>query len=238
VNFITSHDGFTLYDLLAYTERRNWANGHHNTDGPGEEHNWNCGWEGDAGVPADVLALRVRQAKNFSCLLLLANGTPMLRAGDEFLQTQGGNSNPYNQDNETSWLDWTRRDTHRDVHRFFRRLIAFRRAHPSLARSRFWREDVRWYGVGPAVDLSHHSHSLAFCLHGVSQGDTDLYVMINAYWEDLTFAIQEGPPGAWRRAIDTSLESPEDACETGAEVPVASQSYLVKARSIVVLVRA
>ena len=238
VNFLTSHDGFTLHDLLSYTERRNWANGHQNTDGPGEEYNWNCGWEGDAGVPAGVTALRERQAKNFCCLLFLSNGTPMLRAGDEFLQTQGGNSNAYNQDNETSWLDWTRRDTHRDVHRFFRRLIAFRKAHPSLARRRFWREDVRWYGDGAAVDMSADSHSLAFCLHGASQADMDLYVMINASAQDQPFTLQEGRPEDWRRAIDTSCASPEDACEPGAEAPVTSLRYEVKARSIVVLVRA
>jgi len=161
----------------------------------------------------------------------------MLRAGDEFMQTQQGNSNPYNQDNNTTWLDWDRLQKNRDIFRFFQHMIAFRKAHPSLCRSRFWREDIRWYGVGPAVDLSYHSHSVAFCLQGASQQDDDFYVMINAYWEDLAFTIQDGPANQWRRVIDTSLDSPQDFCERGTELPVTTQRYLVNARSIVVLLR-
>jgi isoamylase len=237
VNYLTSHDGFTLYDLVSYHEKRNWANGHGNSDGPAENYSWNCGWEGDADVPADAVALRKRQVKNFCCLLLLSNGTPMLRAGDEFLQTQDGNNNPYNQDNETSWLDWDRTRAHADIVRFFRMMIAFRRAHPSLSRSRFWREDVRWYGVGPVPDLAYHSRSLAVCLHGASQGDTDLYIMINAYWEPLTFVIQEEHRDQWRRVVDTSRDSPHDILEPGDEQSVEASTYAVAARSIVVLMR-
>jgi hypothetical protein len=88
-------------DLVSYNQKRNRANGHNNTDGPSENHSWNCGWEGDDKVPRDILKLRKQQIKNFCCLLFLSNGTPMFRAGDEFMQTQGGNNNPYNQDNET-----------------------------------------------------------------------------------------------------------------------------------------
>ncbi len=237
VNYVTSHDGFTLYDLVSYNHKRNWANGHDNEDGPVENYSWNCGWEGVDHVPPQVLRLRKRQAKNFCALLLLANGTPMVRAGDEFLQTQGGNSNPYNQDNETTWLDWGRLQLHADIHRFFRLMIAFRKAHPSLSRSRFWREDVRWYGVGAAVDLSYHSHSLAFCLRGASQRDCDLYVMINASGQDQTFTLQEGEAGQWRRVIDTRRETPDDFREAGQEVPLNSGAYVVASRSVVVLVR-
>ena len=237
VNYVASHDGFTLYDLVSYNHKRNWANGHNNEDGPVENYSWNCGWEGDDHVPPQVLLLRKRQVKNFCALLLLANGTPMFRAGDEFLQTQAGNSNPYNQDNETTWLDWGRLQTHADIHRFFRLMIAFRKSHPSLSRSRFWREDVRWYGVGPAVDLSYHSHSLAFCLHGASQRDRDLYVMINASGQDQTFTVQERGAGQWHRVIDTSRESPDDFHEPGQEVPLNSGAYVVAPRSVVVLIR-
>ena len=187
VNYVTCHDGFTLYDLVAYDKKRNWANGHQNTDGPSDDYSWNCGWEGDLDVPPDVMTLRKRQVKNFCALLFLSNGTPMFRAGDEFLQTQHGNSNPYNQDNETAWLDWSRLAQYPDVHRFFKLAIAFRKAHPSLGRSRFWRDDVQWHGVGPSTDLSYQSHSLAFHLKGRSQGDRDMYVMINSYWESLDF---------------------------------------------------
>ena len=235
VNYIASHDGFTLYDLVAYDHKRNWVNGHNNTDGQAEEFSWNCGWEGEENVPAKVLALRTRQMKNFCCLLLLSNGTPMFRAGDEFLRTQGGNSNPYNQDNETTWLDWDRLETHRGVFRFFKQMIAFRKAHPSLCRSRFWREDIRWYGhTGPA-DLSFDSRQLAFCLHGASQGDADLYVMFNMAPEDVAFEIQEGPVRRWARVIDTARKMPDDIREPGSERRLRSLSYVVQQRSIVVL---
>ncbi|MGA8224292.1 MAG: isoamylase, partial [Candidatus Acidiferrales bacterium] len=180
VNFINSHDGFTLYDLVSYNQKNNWKNGHDNLDGMDENHSWNCGHEGDEGAPAEVLALRRKQVKNFCCLLLLSNGVPMFRAGDEFLNTQFGNNNAYNQDNEINWLDWSQLQTNQDIFRFFKNTIAFRKSHPSLCRSRFWREDVSWYGTRPTVDLSPDSRSLAFCLHGASQADDDIYVMINA----------------------------------------------------------
>lgn len=237
INFVTCHDGFCLYDLVAYDHKHNWANGHQNRDGSDANHSWNCGWEGDQGVPADVTALRTQQIKNFCCLLFLSNGTPMFCAGDEFMNTQGGNNNPYNQDNETTWLNWDLLHRNQDVFRFCKRMIAFRKAHPSLGRSRFWREDVHWYGVGADVDLSHDSHSLAFFLSGASQQDDDLYVMINAYWEDLLFTIQEGRATEWRRVIDTSLRSPDDFSEPGQEQAVRSLQYQVKARSVMVLLR-
>jgi glycogen operon protein len=235
VNYVTCHDGFTLYDTVAYNQKRNWLNGHGNTDGTSDNLSWNCGCEGDENVPAAVMALRKRQAKNFFCLLLLANGVPMFAAGDEFLHSQRGNNNPYNQDNETTWLDWSRKDLHSDHHRFVKRMIAFRKAHRSLGRARFWRDDVRWYGVGPCVDLSFDSHSVAFCLHGSSQDDCDLYVMINAYHEPLEFQIQESPAGGWKRAIDTGLESPLDIADPGEELAVASLRYRVQPCSVVVL---
>ena len=237
VNYVTCHDGFTLWDLVSYQHRRNWANGEGNRDGPAENWSWNCGWEGDEHAPPDVLALRRRQARNLLALLLLANGTPMLRAGDEFLHTQGGNSNPYNQDDETSWLDWGRLESDADFFRFARLAIGFRKAHPSIARSRFWRDDVRWYGVDGEPDLSHDSRAVAYCLRGASQDDDDLYVMINAWQEPLAFAIQDGEPSGWRRAIDTARASPEDIRAPGDEATVASGAYVVGARAVVVLVR-
>jgi len=237
INFVTCHDGFCLYDLVAYNDKHNWANGHLNQDGNDANRSWNCGWEGDVGLPDEVKSLRKQQIKNFCCLLFLSNGTPMFCAGDEFMNTQGGNNNPYNQDNETTWLNWELLQRNQDIFRFFQRMIAFRKSHPSLGRSRFWREDVHWYGVGTEADLSDHSHSLAFFLSGASQQDDDLYVMINAYWEDLSFTVQEGAVQDWRRVIDTSLPSPEDFCEPGQEQILRSLRRQVKARSIVVLLR-
>jgi glycogen operon protein len=236
INYVTCHDGFTLYDLVSYDCRHNEANGHGNTDGMAENLSWNCGWEGDDSVPADVSALRRRQAKNFCCLLLLANGFPMISAGDELLQTQGGNNNPYNQNNGTTWLDWSRVSTQADHFRFVRLMIAFRKAHPTLCRSRFWRDDVRWYGVGPSVDMGDDSHSLAYFLRRASQGDRDLYVMINAYHEPLTFTVQEDPTGGWERVIDTALPSPDDIVHPASVPLMSSLEYRVEARSVVVLV--
>ena len=235
VNYINSHDGFTLYDLVSYNQKHNWKNGHNNQDGMDQNYSWNCGHEGDESVPAQVLTLRQKQVKNFCCLLLLSNGIPMFRAGDEFLNTQFGNNNPYNQDNEIGWLDWSQLQGNQDIFRFFKRMIAFRKSHPSLCRSRFWREDVSWYGAGPTVDFSPDSRSLAFCLHGASQADDDIYVMINAFWQELQFQIQEGAPQDWLRIVDTSLQSPDDFADPG--LPLQQSIYQVAPRSIVVLVR-
>jgi isoamylase len=235
VNYVTSHDGFTLYDLVSYNYKRNWVNGHNNQDGMNDNYSWNCGYEGLEEVPPAVLALRRKQVKNFCCLLFLSNGTPMFRAGDEFLNTQLGNNNPYNQDNEIGWLDWSQLPANEDIFRFFKSMIAFRKAHPALSRSRFWREDISWYGTGPTVDLSQDSRSLAFCLHGASEDDDDIYVMINAYWEELAFDLQEESAQEWKRIVDTSLSSPDDFSEHG--LPLQSARYLVAPRSIVVLLR-
>ena len=237
VNYITSHDGFCLYDLVAYNDKHNLANGQNNTDGTDNNLSWNCGWEGDQNVPPEVVQLRKRQIKNFFTILMVSNGTPMFCAGDEFVNTQGGNNNPWNQDNETTWLDWDLLKQNRDMFRFFKGMIAFRKAHPSLARSRFWRDDISWYGINGQVDLGYLSHSLAFCLHGGSQQDRDIYVMINAYWEDLNFQIQEGEVNGWMRVADTSMPSPLDLLESGKEEALGSLNYKVKARSVVVLVK-
>jgi glycogen operon protein len=237
INFVTAHDGLCLYDLVSYNQKHNEANGQDNCDGAMNNRSWNCGWEGDDGAPAEVLALRRRQIKNFFALLMLANGTPMFSAGDEFLHTQHGNNNPYNQDNETTWLDWSQLDRNRDVFRFFRLMIAFRKSHRSIGRSRYWRQDVHWYGADGMVDFAPQSHSLAYCLVGERFGEGDLYVMINAYWEPVRFHIQEGNAGDWKRVVDTSRGSPQDIAEPGGEWPVESLDYEVAPRSVVLLER-
>jgi isoamylase len=237
VNYVTCHDGFCLADLVAYNQKHNEANGEGNRDGTDHNLSWNCGWEGYEGAPPDVMDLRRRQVKNFCALLFLSNGTPMFHAGDEFMHTQHGNNNAYRQDDDTTWLDWGLRETNADVVRFFSRMIAFRKAHPSVSRSRFWRGDVRWYGTAGAPDLSFDSHSLAWYLDGASQQDDDIYVMVNAYWEPLTFVVQEGRPGQWRLVVDTHRASPDDVCDPGCERPLATMSCIVAPRSIVVLVR-
>jgi glycogen operon protein len=133
--------------------------------------------------------------------------------------------------------DWDLLTTNQDVFRFFTQMIAFRKAHPSLGRSRFWREDVRWYGVAGAPDLSVDSHSFAWYLDGASQQDVDVYVMVNAFWQALTFVVQEGQPEHWRCVVDTGRASPDDVCELGSEPLLHDLRYAVGPRSVVVLVR-
>jgi len=234
VNHVTCHDGFTLYDLVSYERKRNQANGHGNKDGADENWSANNGWEGDDGVPFQVMAARERQAKNLIALLLLSNGTPMLRAGDEFLQTQGGNNNPYNQDNETSWLDWARRRRFPGFWRFTQQMIALRKRHPSIGRSRFWRGDVRWFGPRGVVDFAQPA--VAWYLDGSSQADLGLYVMVNAGAEPVSFVI-DGVPSRWHLAVDTSLAAPDDI-ELARLRVLEHPSYAVAGRSVVVLVEA
>lgn len=128
-----------------------------------------------------------------------------------------------------------RLDQNREVFRFFQRMIAFRKARRAIARSRFWRQDVHWYGVAGPVDFSYQSRSLAFFLCGAHFEEGDLYVMINVDWEPLHFHVQEGEAHEWRRVVDTSRPSPEDIAEPGRETPLSSLDYEVASRSIVVL---
>ena len=235
VNFVTAHDGFCLHDLLAYDQRHNEANGHGNSDGASNNRSWNCGWEGETGAPTEVVALRRRQAKNFCALLMLANGVPMFPAGDEFLNTQGGNNNPYNQDNETTWLDWSRLETHREVFRFFQRMIAFRKSHPSIARPTFWRADVEWSGPDGAPDLGPESRHLAYRLRGGSAGVSDLYVMINGHWEDREFLLPPSGASPWRVAVDTAEPSPGDLPDPDDRPTPAPDPCTVRGRSVMVL---
>ncbi len=136
INFITCHDGFTLWDLVSYNHKYNVANGENNRDGTDQNLSWNCGIEGETSDPK-VLALRHRQARNFMVILFLSQGVPMFLAGDEFLHTQG-NNNAWCQNNEISWLDWRLAETNHAMVRFVRELIAFRQRHPCLSRSRFF----------------------------------------------------------------------------------------------------
>jgi isoamylase len=226
VNFVDCHDGLCLYDLVAY-----------NND---DQHSWNCISPGNNETSPSVAALRKQQVKNFCTLLMLANGTPMFCAGDEFMNTQRGNDNPYNIDDPTVWLNWDRLTANQDIFSFFKGMIAFRKSHPSIGRSAFWNQlnsDVQWYGVGASTDQSDSSHSLAYSLKGASLGDADLYVMINAYWEPLSFAVQEGQASDWRVAVDTSRQSPGDIFAPGTEPAITSLIYNVQPRSIVVLLR-
>jgi len=242
INFVTAHDGFTLNDLVSYNEKHNEANGEGNRDGIAENLSWNCGVEGLSRDPA-VERLRVRQIKNFFTILMLSRGVPMMLAGDEVRRTQGGNNNPYNQDNATSWMDWSLLDANKEVLRFFQRMTAFRKAHSTLSRPAFYggttpggRADITWHGteLGRPGFTDPESRVLACTIAGTAE-IPDLHVMMNMFWETLAFETPQSPPRIWYRAIDTSLPSPEDFLNQGVRTKVTETSYSVGARSIVVL---
>ena len=221
VNFATCHDGFTLYDLVAYDHKHNEANGWGGADGANENRSWNCGWEGDDGVPGEVLALRRRQLRNAWCLLAMSHGVPMAGMGDEFGRTQRGNNNAYNQDNETSWVDWERATEFADLERFVGALLALRARHPVLAQPAFWGDAVHF------TEPEAEGRALTWQVG-------DLYVLANAWWEPVDIVLEE--PGPWHRVVDTSLAPPDDIVDPSF-APPGGTSYLVMARSTVVLER-
>jgi isoamylase len=248
INFVTCHDGFTLWDLVSYNRKHNEANGENNRDGLGENCSWNSGVEGPT-ADADVNALRRRRAKNLTATLLLSQGVPMLLAGDEFLRTQGGNNNAYCQDNEVSWVNWEMAEQNAEFQRFVRELIWLRHRHPALRRTNFFRgpgpnagvgPDVIWHGIEPGQpDFSPTSRTLALALDGRRSGgapDRDFYVACNAWREALPFRAPLSPSGRrWRRLIDTALPSPNDLVpeDAGPEVPPGAV-YPVAPHSLVV----
>ena len=244
INFVTCHDGFTLNDLVSYNEKHNEANGEDNQDGLNENQSWNCGVEG----PTTNLAieqLRLQQIKNFFATTLLAYGTPMLLMGDEIRRTQHGNNNAYCQDNELSWFDWDAVQNHMGLIRFVKVLIAIRlnrdvsHEDPDLPLDEFLNQRLEWHGVHlNQPDWGDASHSIA-CTVWTYTGTFFLHLIFNAYHEDLTFAlpsVEELGGKHWYRLIDTSLPSPQDISRYEDAEIVQGNSYLVKARSIVVVI--
>ena len=232
VNYVTCHDGFTLADLVAYDRKHNEANGDGNRDGFDANHSWNCGVEGPTDDPA-VLALRRRQVRNLLTLLFVAQGVPMLLAGDEMGRSQRGNNNAWCQDNEIGWIDWSLAAEHADLLRFVRGLIAFRRAHPALRRTTFLdgvprgprnRPDVAWHG--PRLghpDWGPRARWLAMHLAGehAPEPDCDLYLAANASGSPHPFELPSPPEGErWVRVVATWEPSPGDLLAPGEEAPV------------------
>jgi glycogen operon protein len=242
VNFVTCHDGFTLNDLVSYNQKHNEANGEDNRDGANDNRSWNCGVEGPTDDPV-VERLRNRQVKNFLTVTLMSLGVPMILMGDEVRHTQGGNNNAYCQDNEISWFDWSLVRKHADVHRFVRLLLERRLLrdveHESKRvslNSMIQTANKSWHGVKPhQPDWSDSSHSVAFGAEVRREGFL-FHFILNAYWEPLEFEL----PGtereaAWRRWIDTALDSPQDIVPWQAAPTVTGNKYRVGARSVVML---
>ncbi|HYP81990.1 glycogen debranching protein GlgX [Variovorax sp.] len=247
INFITAHDGFTLADLVSYNDKHNEANGEENRDGNSNNLSWNCGAEGPTDDP-QVNALREQQKRNFLATLLLSQGVPMLLAGDELGNTQGGNNNVYCQDNETSWIDWALDDKAKALHDFVARLIGLRRRHPSFRRRSFFRgkleddsqaKDVLWLRPdGPEMIPADWEGEHVRCLgmlfsgsglidvgqRGEHQSDDDFLLLLNAYHEAVPFTLPPRPDG-WVRLVDTAQDGPEAPAPKGA--------YPVQGRSLV-----
>ena len=242
VNFITCHDGFTLWDLVSYNQKHNAANGESDRDGSNSNDSWNCGVEGPTDDP-EILGLRRRQARNLLATLFLSQGVPMMLAGDEFLRTQSGNNNAWCQDNEISWLDWHLTARNSDFLRFARELIALRKRHAILRRRDFFRPgEVFWHGVEPfQPNFSAHIKTVALTLDGSKTGrepDRDFFMAFNAWRDAVKFTIPPSPRGKrWRRVIDTALASPLDivGLDEGPVVAVGAE-YAVSAHSLIVLI--
>ncbi|MHB1215991.1 MAG: glycogen debranching protein GlgX [Thiobacillus sp.] len=237
INFVTCHDGFTLNDLVSYRDKHNEANGENNHDGTDANYSENYGAEGET-TDAAIEAVRTCQIKNFLLTLFVSRGVPMLLGGDEFRRTQGGNNNAWCQDNETSWLDWQGLERHREISRFSRGIIAFRRAHPVLSAEHFYTDaEIHWFGPqGELPDWEDpKARQLACLIHEDEQHA--LFLMFNADAAALDFSVPPAPPGTrWHLAIDTSHEAPHDLFAAG-EAPLLeqSQTYRLNARSSVVL---
>jgi glycogen operon protein len=237
INFITCHDGFTLNDLVSYNDKHNEANGENGQDGINANYSANYGAEGgtkDAGIES----VRKRQIKNFLLTLLVSRGVPMLSGGDEFRRTQGGNNNAYCQDNETSWIDWTQLETHREIYRFAQGMMAFRRAHPVLSKEQFYTDaEIQWFGPSGGLPnwTGPKEKHFACLIH--EEESRALYLMFNAGADAVDFHLPSATHETqWHQAVDTSGQTPRDWFAAGKE-PLLTypQTYLLNPRSSAIL---
>ncbi len=243
ISFVTSHDGFTLNDLVSYNEKHNEANREQNRDGLNENFSWNCGVEGPTDHPT-VNRLRMRQIKNFLTVTLLAAGTPMLLMGDEVCRTQHGNNNGYCLDADGGWLDWGALSSCGEIYRFACELIGARTGRSAREKSllgsapgSLMPRRMEWHGVRLGEpDWSEQSHSLAVRIEP-DRTDLELYLILNAYWEALVFAVppRVGAEASWRRCVDTSRAAPEDICFDHEAPVITASAIAVEPRSVVVL---
>jgi glycogen operon protein len=227
VNLVTAHDGFTVNDLVTYNEKHNEANGEDNKDGSSDNRSWNCGAEGPTDDP-EINALRTRQIRNILGTLLLAPGTPMLVAGDEFGRTQNGNNNAYCQDNEISWFNWELKEKGRSLIRFVQQLTALRHRYPILRRSRFLTgeyneelgiKDLTWINASGAEMQGEdwddgNMRCFGMLMDGRAQPtgirrrgtDATLLIVLNGHHDLVKMTLPETPGGdQWSRLIDTNL---------------------------------
>lgn len=240
VNFLTCHDGFTLNDLYSYNEKHNEANGWDNTDGANDNNSWNCGVEGETDNP-EVLNLRKRMMMNACAVLMMSRGTPMFLSGDEFGDTRYGNNNPYCQDNEISWLDWTLLETNRDLYEFFRYMIAFRQKHKVI------RKDLEpspagfpctsIHGLAPwSPDYSPESRTICVMYAGYNpeqEAEDIVYLAVNPYWRTMELTLPDLPEGkCWYIAVNTG--DPANTAFPEEKMPKAGSTVLLGGRSVII----
>jgi glycogen operon protein len=245
INFVTSHDGFTLADLVSYNDKHNEANLERNADGHADNLSWNCGTEGASDVPS-ILALRQRQMRNLLLTLLLSQGVPMLQAGDEFARTQGGNNNAYCQDNAIGWIDWSLATANASLVEFTSALLELRRRRPELRRETFLKggrraghgHDVVWlHPAGRAMSEADwndpRGRAIGVLLDGSRSAAGPLLMLFNAGAEAIEFHVPAGvAPGSWQLLFDTAAAAA--LAKGGATVQLASPVRLA-ARAAVVL---
>ncbi|MCX4748307.1 glycogen debranching protein GlgX [Kitasatospora sp. NBC_01287] len=243
VNFITCHDGFTLNDLVSYNGKHNLANGEAGADGSHENYSWNCGVEGPSDA-AEVERLRVQQIKNMAAILLLSRGVPMILAGDEFRNSQGGNNNAYCQDNQISWLDWEQAEKETEVREFFRGMIALRKHYTALRQPRFFDDrrnerdlpEVTWHGCQleqPGWEDAQ-ARVLSYTLAGF-EGEPDLHIVMNMYHLGLDCELPHVPGHHWALAVDTARGPGESIRPLQAPLPLSGHTLHAHGRSVVVL---
>lgn len=237
LNFVTCHDGFTLNDLVSYKQKHNDENGELGRDGSDANYSDNCGVEGPSQDPV-VEAMRIRLIKNFLLTLFISRGIPMLLGGDEFRRTQRGNNNAYCQDNEVSWFDWGLLEKNKEIHRFTRGMIAFRRAHPVLRKENFYKdEEIKWFGPDGAAPHWPDPWQETFACLILGETEPDLFLLFNAETISVDFYLPVLPAGKiWRLAVDTSLAAPCDFPDAGKGPPVPGQTgFRLEARSSAIL---
>ena len=242
VNFLTCHDGFTLYDLYAYNDKHNEANGWNNTDGANDNRSWNCGAEGETEDP-EVLSLRRRMIRNACAVLMCSRGTPMFLAGDEFGNTKFGNNNSYCQDNITSWLDWRMLEKNKDLFEFFKFMIAFRKKHPvihkQLPTSVCGMDPIHTHNLNAEeTDIPRDARTfcVSFAGYDKEKGKDDLiYVAVNTFWEDVTITLPNlHRRGAWHLSVNTYGDGNGQYCyPEGQEVRI-DRSFVMRPRSVAV----
>lgn len=244
VNFLTCHDGFTLYDLYSYNEKHNEKNGWNNTDGDNNGHSWNCGAEGETDDP-NVNGLRRRLIKNAFAALLCSRGPAMFFAGDEFCNTQFGNNNAYCQDNIISWLDWSRLEEFKEIHDFVRHMIQFRKEHPILRKmtkpsSCQFPEISVHNGTPFNASTDYKTKLIGIMYAGRNEEDTEddiVFYCMNAYWEPLVMQLPVLPNGKhWHVDTNTNAEYFDGEDFTAKTELLGVNTIIVPARTTIILV--